>query len=51
MIVAEQIRSGTHIDVGSDHGRLLKALLASGRIDRGIAIEHILQLRESEGLG
>ncbi|MCM2372200.1 tRNA (adenine(22)-N(1))-methyltransferase [Aporhodopirellula aestuarii] len=38
--VACQIRCGTHADIGSDHGHLLKALLASGRIERGIAIEN-----------
>lgn len=38
--VAEQIRSGTHADIGSDHGYLLKALLRSGRIDRAIAVEN-----------
>lgn len=39
-IVAEQIRSRVHADIGSDHGKLLAALLASGRIDQGIAIEN-----------
>lgn len=37
--VAVQIRSRVHADIGSDHGHLLKALLTSGRIERGIAIE------------
>lgn len=39
-IVAHQIRCHTHVDIGSDHGHLLKALLSSGRIERGIAIEN-----------
>ena len=38
--VAGRIRSHVHADVGSDHGHLLAALLASGRIQRGIAIEN-----------
>ncbi len=38
--VAVEIRSGVHADIGSDHGHLLKALLAAGRIRRGIAIEN-----------
>ncbi len=38
--VARQIRTTTHVDVGSDHGHLLVALLKSGRIKRGIAIEN-----------
>lgn len=29
-----------HADIGSDHGYLLKSLLAAGRIKRGIAIEN-----------
>ncbi len=37
--VAVQIRSRVHADIGSDHGHLLKALLTSGRIERGIAVE------------
>ncbi|MFT5302441.1 MAG: tRNA (adenine22-N1)-methyltransferase [Mariniblastus sp.] len=36
---AEQIRSTVHADVGSDHAGLLTALIRSGRISRGIAIE------------
>lgn len=40
MAVATQIRGGTHVDIGSDHGHLLKALLATGRIEKGIAIEN-----------
>lgn len=42
-IVARQIRSEVHADIGSDHGHLLLALLAAGRISRGIAIENKLQ--------
>ena len=38
--VARQIRSATHVDIGSDHAGLLVALLTDGRIDRGIAIEN-----------
>ncbi|QDT08705.1 tRNA (adenine(22)-N(1))-methyltransferase [Planctomycetes bacterium K23_9] len=38
--VARMIRDDTHADVGSDHGHLLFALLKSGRIQRGIAIEN-----------
>lgn len=38
--VARQLRSEVHADIGSDHGHLLKALLAAGRIRRGIAIEN-----------
>lgn len=38
--VTRRIRSRVHADVGSDHGLLLKSLLASGRISRGIAIEN-----------
>lgn len=38
--VAQQIRTTTHVDVGSDHGHLLWTLLKSGRIERGIAIEN-----------
>lgn len=38
--VARHIRSSVHADIGSDHGHLLKALLASGRIEAGIAIEN-----------
>ncbi len=39
-VVARQIRCRTHADIGSDHGHLLKALLTSGRIEHGIAIEN-----------
>lgn len=42
-MVARQIRSKTHADIGSDHGYLLKSLLVAGRIERGIAIEKKLQ--------
>lgn len=38
--VARQIRCPVHADIGSDHGHLLKALLAAGRIERGIAVEN-----------
>lgn len=38
--VAQQIRSSTHADIGSDHARLLVALLNYGRIERAIAIEN-----------
>jgi len=37
--VAQRIHSNTHVDVGSDHGKLLLWLLKHGRIKRGIAIE------------
>ncbi len=39
-VVARQVCWRTHADIGSDHGHLLKALLKSGRIQRGIAIEN-----------
>ncbi|MDE0864872.1 MAG: class I SAM-dependent methyltransferase [Rubripirellula sp.] len=38
--VAQQIRTTVHVDLGSDHANLLVALLKSGRIERGIAIEN-----------
>jgi tRNA (adenine22-N1)-methyltransferase len=38
--VAKQIRANTHADIGSDHAHLLLAMLRSGRISRGIAIEN-----------
>lgn len=38
--VARQIRTTTHVDIGSDHAHLLLAMLKSGRISRGIAIEN-----------
>ena len=38
--VAKQIRSKVHADVGSDHASLLVALLESGQIESGIAIEN-----------
>jgi tRNA (adenine22-N1)-methyltransferase len=38
--VAQQIRSSTHADIGSDHGSLLVELLRSERIKLGIAIEN-----------
>lgn len=39
-VVARQIRGVCHVDVGSDHGHLLKALIKARRIERGIAIEN-----------
>ncbi|MCH1438149.1 MAG: class I SAM-dependent methyltransferase [Rubripirellula sp.] len=39
-MVAQQIRATTHADIGSDHANLLVALLRSGRVERGIAIEN-----------
>ncbi len=41
--VAEMIRADVHVDVGSDHAKLLRALLRRSRIRRGIAIENKLQ--------
>lgn len=38
--VTQQIRSKTHVDIGSDHGGLLVSMLSSGRIEYGIAIEN-----------
>ncbi len=38
--VCGQIRTRSHADIGSDHGHLLKALLCSGRIEFGIAVEN-----------
>ncbi|MGB1707088.1 MAG: tRNA (adenine(22)-N(1))-methyltransferase TrmK, partial [Rubripirellula sp.] len=38
--VAQQIRVTTHVDIGSDHANLLVALLRSGRVKKGIAIEN-----------
>ena len=38
--VARQIRSTTHVDIGSDHGGLLVTLLQQGRIQFGIAVEN-----------
>ncbi|MEM9827166.1 MAG: tRNA (adenine(22)-N(1))-methyltransferase TrmK [Planctomycetota bacterium] len=37
--VAKRIRGGVHADLGSDHGRLLRHLLESSRIEHAIAIE------------
>lgn len=45
--VARQIRSRVHVDVGADHGHLLRALLASGRIERAIAVENKRQPYEN----
>jgi len=39
-IIHQPNQRNAHVDVGSDHGHLLKALLATGRIDFGIAIEN-----------
>lgn len=38
--VARAIRSDVHVDIGSDHGHLLLALLKAGRIRCGIAVEN-----------
>ena len=38
--VTQQIRSNTHVDIGSDHGGLLASMLGSGRVKYGIAIEN-----------
>ena len=38
--VAERIRANVHVDVGSDHGKLLLWLLKHQQINRGIAIEN-----------
>lgn len=38
--VARMIRSPRHADIGSDHAYLLRALLATGRIQHAIAIEN-----------
>lgn len=38
--VADQIKSTTHVDIGSDHGSLLVALLNQDRIKFGIAVEN-----------
>ena len=38
--VARQIRSTTHVDIGSDHGNLLVTLLNQGNIKYGIAVEN-----------
>ncbi|MGI9474608.1 MAG: tRNA (adenine(22)-N(1))-methyltransferase [Rubripirellula sp.] len=45
--VAEQIRASRHADIGSDHGNLLVALLKSGRVEHGIAIENKVQPYEN----
>lgn len=45
--VAGMIQSIVHADVGSDHALLLVALLRSGRIQRGIAIENKRQPLEN----
>ena len=38
--VAERIGTDVHVDIGSDHGKLLLWLLKHQRINRGIAIEN-----------
>ena len=38
--VTKQIRSSSHVDIGSDHGKMLVSLIKSGRIEFGIAIEN-----------
>ena len=38
--IAKLIRSTIHVDIGSDHARLLVSLLQDKRIERGIAIEN-----------
>ena len=37
--VAKRIRANVHVDIGSDHGKLLLSLLKNQQINRGIAIE------------
>lgn len=41
--VARQIQADCHADIGSDHGKLLVALLTNGRIQSAIAVENKLQ--------
>ena len=38
--VEKRIRANVHVDVGSDHGKLLLSLLKKQQINRGIAIEN-----------
>lgn len=38
--VEQRIRANVHVDVGSDHGKLLLSLLKKQQINRGIAIEN-----------
>jgi tRNA (adenine22-N1)-methyltransferase len=38
--IAKLIRATIHVDIGSDHARLLVSLLQDKRIERGIAIEN-----------
>lgn len=38
--VAKQIRANVHVDIGSDHGKLLLSLLKNQQINLGIAIEN-----------
>lgn len=49
--VTRMIRSPVHVDIGSDHAKLLKSLLRSGRIQRGIAIENKRQPWENSRRG
>ena len=37
--VEQRIRANVHVDIGSDHGKLLLSLLQKQQINRGIAIE------------
>ena len=45
--VAKQIQADCHADIGSDHGNLLVALLKTGRIKKGIAVENKQQPYEN----
>ena len=38
--VEQRIRADVHVDIGSDHGKLLLSLLKKQQINRGIAIEN-----------
>lgn len=47
--VAEEIRSDSHSDIGSDHALLPRYLLESGRVKHIIAVEkHLLPFRNSQ---
>lgn len=39
-LVASQIAGGVHLDIGSDHGKLLRYLFECGQINAGIAVEN-----------
>ena len=41
--VAKRIRANVHVDIGSDHGKLLLSLLKNQQISLGIAIENNLR--------